>query len=204
MAKPLVSDELWELVEPLIPKVERRYRFPLPARPGRGCAATTRSCNSGRSSSSTPPARTMRLKRHAGRSTLTASGSQHERPDELQQGAGGTACAHHRAAQDQQRDKDASAATKARPPPVGRRTHRHCPLRQRPATATEKAVMAVQPKAPTKQPPPRPAKQTVPPVRPAKTVPGKPRSRSRAAPQPLRERSAAGAAAFTVLGVEDI
>ena len=28
MAKPLVSDELWELVEPLIPEVERRYRFP--------------------------------------------------------------------------------------------------------------------------------------------------------------------------------
>ena len=28
MAKALVSDELWELVEPLIPKVERRYRFP--------------------------------------------------------------------------------------------------------------------------------------------------------------------------------
>src|SRR6185312_8213930 len=28
MAKPLVSDELWELLEPLIPKVERRYRFP--------------------------------------------------------------------------------------------------------------------------------------------------------------------------------
>src|ERR687884_1747591 len=28
MAKPLVSDELWALVEPLIPKVERRYRFP--------------------------------------------------------------------------------------------------------------------------------------------------------------------------------
>src|ERR687885_350616 len=28
MAKPLVSDELWELVEPLIPKVDRRYRFP--------------------------------------------------------------------------------------------------------------------------------------------------------------------------------
>src|SRR5437764_5740254 len=28
MAKPLVSDELWELFEPLIPKVERRYRFP--------------------------------------------------------------------------------------------------------------------------------------------------------------------------------
>ena len=28
MAKPLVSDELWELVEPLIPKVPRRQRFP--------------------------------------------------------------------------------------------------------------------------------------------------------------------------------
>src|SRR6266571_1887340 len=28
MAKPLVSDELWLLVEPVIPKVERRYRFP--------------------------------------------------------------------------------------------------------------------------------------------------------------------------------
>ena len=28
MAKPLVSDELWQVVEPLIPKVERRYRFP--------------------------------------------------------------------------------------------------------------------------------------------------------------------------------
>src|SRR3954451_2399757 len=28
MAKPLVSDELWDLVEPLIPKVERRDRFP--------------------------------------------------------------------------------------------------------------------------------------------------------------------------------
>src|SRR4051794_28270854 len=28
MAKPLVSDELWEPVEPLIPKVKRRYRFP--------------------------------------------------------------------------------------------------------------------------------------------------------------------------------
>jgi len=27
MAKALVGDELWELVEPLIPKVERRYRF---------------------------------------------------------------------------------------------------------------------------------------------------------------------------------
>jgi transposase len=28
MAKELVSDELWELFEPLIPKVERRRRFP--------------------------------------------------------------------------------------------------------------------------------------------------------------------------------
>src|SRR5207253_4113385 len=28
MAKPLVSDELWAIVEPLIPTVERRYRFP--------------------------------------------------------------------------------------------------------------------------------------------------------------------------------
>ena len=28
MAKPLVSDELWELIEPLIPKVPRRRRFP--------------------------------------------------------------------------------------------------------------------------------------------------------------------------------
>lgn len=28
MAKPLLSDELWQLVEPLIPKVERRHRFP--------------------------------------------------------------------------------------------------------------------------------------------------------------------------------
>ena len=28
MAQPLVSDELWELVEPLIPKVVRRYRYP--------------------------------------------------------------------------------------------------------------------------------------------------------------------------------
>ncbi len=28
MAQPLVSDELWELVEPLIPKVKRRYRYP--------------------------------------------------------------------------------------------------------------------------------------------------------------------------------
>jgi len=28
MAKPLVSDELWELVEPLIPKVKRRNRYP--------------------------------------------------------------------------------------------------------------------------------------------------------------------------------
>lgn len=28
MAQPLVSDELWELFEPLIPRVERRYRYP--------------------------------------------------------------------------------------------------------------------------------------------------------------------------------
>src|SRR5213593_3302629 len=28
MAKPLVSDELWAIVEPLIPKLERRDRFP--------------------------------------------------------------------------------------------------------------------------------------------------------------------------------
>ena len=28
MAKPLVSDELWAIFEPLIPSVERRYRFP--------------------------------------------------------------------------------------------------------------------------------------------------------------------------------
>jgi transposase len=28
MARPLVSDELWAFVEPLIAKVERRYRFP--------------------------------------------------------------------------------------------------------------------------------------------------------------------------------
>jgi transposase len=28
MAQPLVSDELWEVFEPLIPRVERRYRYP--------------------------------------------------------------------------------------------------------------------------------------------------------------------------------
>ena len=28
MPRPLVSDELWELIEPLIPKVPRRQRFP--------------------------------------------------------------------------------------------------------------------------------------------------------------------------------
>jgi transposase len=28
MARPLVGDELWELVEPLIPRVPRRHRFP--------------------------------------------------------------------------------------------------------------------------------------------------------------------------------
>lgn len=28
MAAPIVSDELWEVVEPLIPKVQRRRRYP--------------------------------------------------------------------------------------------------------------------------------------------------------------------------------
>lgn len=28
MARPLVSDELWRLIEPLLPKVQRRYRYP--------------------------------------------------------------------------------------------------------------------------------------------------------------------------------
>lgn len=28
MPRPIVSDELWEIVEPLIPKVERRRRYP--------------------------------------------------------------------------------------------------------------------------------------------------------------------------------
>jgi transposase len=28
MASPLVPDELWEVAEPLIPKVERRHRYP--------------------------------------------------------------------------------------------------------------------------------------------------------------------------------
>jgi transposase len=28
MAKPLVSDGLWERIEPLLPKVARRYRYP--------------------------------------------------------------------------------------------------------------------------------------------------------------------------------
>lgn len=28
MAKPLVGDGLWERIEPLLPKVERRYRYP--------------------------------------------------------------------------------------------------------------------------------------------------------------------------------
>ena len=28
MAKPLVSDELWELIEPLIPVKARRFRVP--------------------------------------------------------------------------------------------------------------------------------------------------------------------------------
>jgi transposase len=48
MAKPIVSDELWEMVEPVIPKVKRRRRYPgrkrVPDRnvltgisPGRAC-----------------------------------------------------------------------------------------------------------------------------------------------------------------------
>ncbi len=28
MARQIVSEELWEIIEPLIPKVERRYRYP--------------------------------------------------------------------------------------------------------------------------------------------------------------------------------
>lgn len=28
MAQPLVSDELWAVLEPLIPRVQRRYRYP--------------------------------------------------------------------------------------------------------------------------------------------------------------------------------
>ena len=28
MARPLVSDELWAIVEPLIPEVKRRKRYP--------------------------------------------------------------------------------------------------------------------------------------------------------------------------------
>jgi transposase len=28
MARPLVSDELWELIEPLIRQVKRRHRYP--------------------------------------------------------------------------------------------------------------------------------------------------------------------------------
>lgn len=28
LAKPIVTDELWEIVEPLIPKVKRRTRYP--------------------------------------------------------------------------------------------------------------------------------------------------------------------------------
>ena len=28
MARQIVSDELWEVVEPLIPKAERRFRYP--------------------------------------------------------------------------------------------------------------------------------------------------------------------------------
>jgi hypothetical protein len=32
MARPLVSDKLWKRIEPLIPKVKRRYRYPGPKR----------------------------------------------------------------------------------------------------------------------------------------------------------------------------
>ena len=28
MAKPIVTDELWEVIEPLIPQVKRRHRYP--------------------------------------------------------------------------------------------------------------------------------------------------------------------------------
>ena len=28
MSRPIVSDELWQIVEPLIPEVKRRYRYP--------------------------------------------------------------------------------------------------------------------------------------------------------------------------------
>ena len=28
LAQPLVSDELWAILEPLIPKVQRRHRYP--------------------------------------------------------------------------------------------------------------------------------------------------------------------------------
>jgi transposase len=28
MAKPLVDDALWERIEPLLPVVQRRYRYP--------------------------------------------------------------------------------------------------------------------------------------------------------------------------------
>jgi transposase len=28
MARPIITDELWEIVEPLIPEVKRRYRHP--------------------------------------------------------------------------------------------------------------------------------------------------------------------------------
>jgi len=28
VAQPLVADELWELIEPLIPRVQRRFRYP--------------------------------------------------------------------------------------------------------------------------------------------------------------------------------
>jgi len=59
----IVSDELWELVEPLLPKVERRFRYPgrkrLPT--GRRCRGSCSCCTRGshglicRSSSASAP-----------------------------------------------------------------------------------------------------------------------------------------------------
>jgi transposase len=100
MAKPLVSDELWELVEPLIPEVERRYRFPgrkriddrkvltgilyvLPPAPSAAAAAWRRPYHSRR-----PPPRTARPR--------------HQRPDQ---------------------PAEAAARLRARHSPLGRRAH---------------------------------------------------------------------------------
>jgi transposase len=100
MAKPLVSDELWELVEPLIPEVERRYRFPgrkriddrkvltgilyvLPPAPSAAAAAWRPPYHSRR-----PPPRTARPR--------------HQRPDQ---------------------PAEAAARLRARHSPLGRRAH---------------------------------------------------------------------------------